>query len=184
MASKGKTDKAIKDANSKGASRHPSNDAGEKAGETTWKYNFSARYGYSAPTKVKGDGFASEAKTTDVTVTVTINVDLPTWDGYSSASPEEQQNWDKYSADLKDHKDGHVEIAEKGATAVGNAIQGTTATGTGKTPAQAVGDAKTKVSQAQQKNSENADAKVKQQSVDYDEKTKHGNIPRKEIQEE
>ncbi len=172
---RGKTaDEAIKDANAVGASRH----ATKEPGETTWKYNFSAGYDYSAPARVKGDGFVSQAETSDVTVTVTVNVDMPKWEDYSSASPEEQQEWDQYGADLKDHEEGHVGMAVKGATQVGKAIQNTTATGKGKTPKQAVNNAKSNVGNAQQQSFNKADASVKQQSVEYDDKTKHGKIPR------
>jgi predicted secreted Zn-dependent protease len=123
----GKTaDDAIKDAGSTGASRHSGGDV--LPGETTWKYDFSAGYEYSAPKKIKGDGFTSEAKTVDVTVTVTINVDTPQWEGYATASPEDQQKWDNYNKALKDHEEGQVEIAVNGATEVGKAVQNTTAT--------------------------------------------------------
>jgi predicted secreted Zn-dependent protease len=45
-----------------------------------------------------------------------LNVDTPEWEGYATASPEEQQAWDSYNNALKDHEEGHVEIAVKGAT--------------------------------------------------------------------
>ena len=173
----GKTaDEAIKDATAKGATRHARGD--KLPGETTWKYTFGAGREWDAPKRAKGGGFAAEVKTTDVTVTATITVDTPEWEGYNTASPGEQQDWDNYSSEIKDHEEGHVDIVVKGATEVGKAVQDTAATGRGRTPQQAVNNAKSNNAKAQQQNFDKADAKVKQQSVEYDEKTKHGKIPR------
>jgi len=177
----GKTaDDAIKDASVKGASRHATGD--KLPGETTWKYVFGAGYARGAPQRAKGGGFVTEAKTTDVTITVTVNVDTPEWEDYAAASPEEQQKWDSYSNDLKDHEEGHVEIAVKGATEVGKAVQDTTATGRGRTPQQSINNAKSNIKKAQDQSYNNARDKVRQQSREYDDKTKRGKIPRKEIQ--
>ena len=115
-------------------------------------------------------------------VTLTVGVDAPEWDGYASASPGEQAQWDSYSINLKDHEEGHVEIATKGATEVGNAVQGSTATGIGKTRRAAGDNAVTNVQKVQQQNFTNADKKVAQQQTDFDTKTQHGKIPRKDLQ--
>lgn len=168
-----------KDAHERGKTQHPGAH-GEAPGLTSWKYKYSAAYKWSAPERVKGDGFKSEAETTSVTVTATITVDTPKWEGYDAAKPEEQQKWDEYGNSLKDHEEGHVEIATKGATEVGKAILDTSATGNGKTPQQAINNAKANIKSAQDQNDRKAETKVAEQSREYDKKTDMGRIPREE----
>jgi predicted secreted Zn-dependent protease len=50
---------------------------------------------------------------TSATVTVGWRITLPHWDGYSSAAPAEQGEWDRFLAALEAHERGHLDLAEQ-----------------------------------------------------------------------
>jgi predicted secreted Zn-dependent protease len=151
---------------------------GGKVGETGWVYDTNVGTSWSAPAKGADGNYTTDIKTTSVDVTVTITVDTPKWEGYDKATPEEQKKWDDSLTQLKDHEEGHVEIATAGGTPVGNAVLGATATGSGKTPQQSIEDAKKNLLSAQTVNYDKARAEVQKQSDTYDQRTQHGKIPR------
>lgn len=76
------------------------NEAGHCGWSMTYEYEDTDRAG-----KPKG-----------LTVTLTIEIELPRWVGRDSAPKAEQREWDRFLAALTRHEDGHREIAERGAT--------------------------------------------------------------------
>lgn len=71
-----------------------------EAGQTTWP----ATFDYQAD----GNGAISSA-----TVTVRRVINLPQWDGYSSAGSAAQAEWDRFSAALQAHETGHSDLVEQ-----------------------------------------------------------------------
>ncbi|MGH9890867.1 MAG: RHS repeat-associated core domain-containing protein [bacterium] len=82
-------------------------------------------------------GVQATTTVVDVEVTVDITVELPDWEGYDQASPEDQQAWGNLESDLANDEFGHVASAVQAAPELGKAIEGTTGTGKGKTPDEA-----------------------------------------------
>jgi RHS repeat-associated protein len=75
-------------------------------------------------------------------------VELPKWDGYDKATPEEQKAWDQSTGQLKAHEAEHESINRAGADALDSALPGTSATATGKSPGPTAAAADNKVKSA------------------------------------
>ena len=74
-----------------------------EAGRCGWKHT----YAY--------DDTDRAGKPRGLTVTLTIEIELPRWVGRDTAPVAEQREWDRFLAALSRHEDGHQEIAQRGA---------------------------------------------------------------------
>ena len=72
--------------------------AQREAAETTWPSTFTASY--------------EDGVITAVTLSCTLNILMPVWPGYSSASAEDKAQWDAFHAALEAHEQGHVDIVK------------------------------------------------------------------------
>ncbi|MDY6834813.1 MAG: DUF922 domain-containing protein [Chloroflexota bacterium] len=117
-----------------------------------------------------------------ITITVTWSIAaqilLPTWDGYGQASDAAKAEWDRYVAALKDHEDGHVQVAEDTLANMSPPPQTTfTATGTGTTPEDAIANAHANMVNVDQQIEQERQRilnKIDQASDQYDKGTDHG----------
>ena len=134
---------------------------------------------YSFDTSSKSIGTTTTVTDTltsaDVNLSVTIT--LPAWDGYSSATPAEQQQWDSLAGGLKDHEDGHKTIAEQGANALDKSLPGTSATGTGNGLPGAQKSAADALGQKVEDKHQGAVQNTQQNQDAYDKRTDHGAKP-------
>jgi RHS repeat-associated protein len=156
--------------------RNPSINKHEQGlpGETAITYNSALRSRTTAPKQTK-DGFSSEASLTEVTVTVKTTVDLPNWEGLSTATPEDQAIWNDYIQALDSHEKEHVEIANQGADDIAKAIAGTPpAVGTAKTQKAAQDAATNNLKSAVQKNYDAANQATIEKQKQLDVETDHG----------
>jgi predicted secreted Zn-dependent protease len=96
------------------------------------------------------------------------------WDGYDSASPEEQKQWDSLMGGLQDHENGHKDIAEKGANDLDKSLPGTSAKGTGKNLPGAKKDADAKLKDAVTDKQKKTVNDTQAKSEKYDQKTEGG----------
>jgi len=71
----------------------------EEAGKTTWQVSYTYQQG--------DDGNISS-----VDFTCALFIEMPYWSTYSSATAEEQAEWDRFYAALDAHEQGHVQIAQ------------------------------------------------------------------------
>jgi RHS repeat-associated protein len=108
----------------------------------------------------------------DVNLSVTIT--LPKWDGYSSASPEEQKQWDSLTGNLQDHEKGHQDIAEKNADSLDKSLPGTKASGTSDTVPDATKKADSALGDTLHDKQNTTVDNTRQQQQTYDKKTNHG----------
>jgi len=72
--------------------------ANREAAETTWPCSLSADH---------EDGVITSA-----TISCTLNITMPVWTGYSSATAEAKAQWDAFQTALEAHEQGHVDIAK------------------------------------------------------------------------
>ena len=134
-------------------------------------YPFDYSYKTSGTTTTVTDTLTSA----DVNLSVTIT--LPTWDGYSSASPAEQKQWDSLAGGLKEHEDGHKTIAEQGAAALDKSLPGTTGTGTGNSLPGAQKSADAALGQQVSDKHQDAVTTTQKNQDSYDSRTNHGAQP-------
>jgi len=134
-------------------------------------YTFDYSYKTSGTTTTVTDTLTSA----DVNLSVTIT--LPTWDGYSSASPAEQKQWDSLAGGLKEHEDGHKTIAEQGAAALDKSLPGTTGTGTGNSLPGAQKSADAALGQQVSDKHQDAVTTTQKNQDSYDSRTNHGAQP-------
>jgi predicted secreted Zn-dependent protease len=71
----------------------------EEAGKTTWQVSYTYQPG-------------DDGNIASVEFTCAFAIEMPVWSGYSSATPEEQAEWDRFYAALDAHEQGHVQIAQ------------------------------------------------------------------------
>jgi len=114
---------------------------------------------------------------TDVTVTVTATVSVPTWIAPAGAAPGEQQTFDTAKASLEKHEQGHVEIAKQGGQALEKKVMNTVGTGQGPTQGQAKANAKADLGRKAETAQRQQRATTAKKQKDYDEKTEHGKKP-------
>jgi RHS repeat-associated protein len=105
--------------------------SGEFGGMTNSHMDFT--YQFSRTPSQNGDSsFTVKDTVTSDTITLKQTVDLPKWDGYDKASPEEQKAWDDSVGKLQSHETDHENINRAGADALDKALPGTSASATGK----------------------------------------------------
>jgi hypothetical protein len=135
---------------------------------------------FSAPREAPG-GYEADATTSTVIVNATITVHMPKWAGYSSASPEEQQKWNKQMEVIRDHEEGHVQIFTEGVQAAAAALTTVKATGAGRTPTGAQQNASAIVQSRQTAVFGIAGLRTNDRTRNYDKITQHGIIPRSSV---
>ena len=118
-------DEALANANS-----HSFGSSGDHAGLTTPTMTWHTDTSYSSQT-TSGSVTVTTTVTSD-TITLDQNVQLPHWDGYSKASPEDQKTWDEAVDKLQGHETDHEDINRAAADALDKSLPGTTSTATGK----------------------------------------------------
>jgi RHS repeat-associated protein len=112
------------------ANKHFSTPDGDHAGMTTANQSWSTSTSW---TSTQSNGNITVTTTvTDDTITINQNVQLPQWDGYSQASPDEQKAWDTAVGQLQGHETQHEDINRAGADALDKSLPGTKASATGK----------------------------------------------------
>lgn len=105
--------------------------SGEFGGMTTSHTDFT--YQFSRTPSQNGDSsFTVKDTVTSDVVTLKQTVELPKWDGYDKATPEEQKAWDASVGKLQGHETDHENINRAGADALDKALPGTSASATGK----------------------------------------------------
>jgi RHS repeat-associated protein len=112
------------------ANAHSFGSSGDHAGLTTPTMTWHTDTSYSYQT-TNGNVTVTTTVTSD-TITLNQNVQLPQWDGYSKASPDEQKTWDDAVSKLQGHETDHEDINRAGADALDKSLPGTTSTATGK----------------------------------------------------
>jgi len=112
------------------ANGHSFGGSGDHAGLTTPTMTWHTDTSYSYQT-TNGNVTVTTTVTSD-TITLNQNVQLPQWDGYSKASPDEQKTWDDAVSKLQGHETDHEDINRAGADALDKSLPGTTSTATGK----------------------------------------------------
>jgi RHS repeat-associated protein len=103
-------------------------EAGRTSSTQTFTYNTNWN---AAPSS--GGNLSVTTTVTDDTIQLNQNVQLPQWDGYSSASPADQKAWDQSVGQLQQHETDHENINKAGADALDKSLPGTSASATGKT---------------------------------------------------
>ncbi len=155
--------------------------SGKARGETDWG-SFHATYKTKWTSHASGGKTTAKDTVTDAHVTTDVTVTTPTWTGKDQAPADQQQQWDSLVGGLKDHEQGHVEIVQKNVDQVQNDLNGTTGQGTGQTQKDALNQADQNTQTNVNNKLSDAENKTQQQSDAYDERTKHGEIPRNQQQ--
>ncbi len=154
------------------ANSHSFGSNADHAGMTTADQKWSTKTSW---TSKASDGNVT-VTTTVTSDTITLNqvVQLPKWDGYSKASPEDQKTWDNAVTNLQNHETEHEDINRAGADALDKSLPGTTSTAAGK-------DLDATVKASQNNNNDAVQAKVdannqatQQQHEQLDKCTNHG----------
>ena len=97
----------------------------------------------------------SLGRLTSAAVTVRMRVTMPHWTGYHSAPLEEQDEWTRFCAALRDHEQSHLELVRRHLTDVDRQLVGNSVT-------------------AAERSWEQALARLKSASQAYDGETDHG----------
>lgn len=104
------------------------------------------------------DGTNRNGTAAGLTVHLTITIRLPHWVEREQASHAERDEWDRFLAALRDHEEGHKQIARAGARALEERLRQTQAS-----------DLQTAFDEEQ--------AKIQAQSDAYDRANDHGRKP-------
>jgi RHS repeat-associated protein len=112
------------------ANSHSFGSSGDHAGLTSSSQSWSTNTSYTYQT-TDANVTVTTTVTSD-TITLNQNVQLPQWDGYSKASPEDQKTWDDATSKLQGHETDHENINRAGADALDKSLPGTTSSATGK----------------------------------------------------
>ena len=105
--------------------------SGDFAGQTNANMSFTYQFSRT-PSENADSSFTVKDTVTSDTITLNQTVELPKWDGYDKASPEEQKAWDDSVGKLQSHETDHENINRAGADALDKALPGTSASATGK----------------------------------------------------
>jgi RHS repeat-associated protein len=147
--------------------------------------NSVGRPGSGKAKKVKG-GFEVTENPFSPTVNATITVYLPRWTGYDSATQAERGDWDKMMADLRDHEEGHVDIATQEANKTAKQLAGAlpasrtfiSKSGTSEGITAAISRRYSRANQVVA----DGHARFRARNRNYDVLTGHGMIPRSSVQ--
>ena len=134
-------------------------------------------YNFSYTSTTNGSSATVTDTLTSADVNLTVTTTLPTWDGYSTASATEQNQWNQLAGGLSDHEQGHKDIAEQGANALDKSLPGTQATGTGKTVPDAQSSANAALGDKVQEKQQGTVNNTQAQQNAYDQRTDHGAKP-------
>jgi predicted secreted Zn-dependent protease len=97
-----------------------------------------SRVGPVGETGIRGDGYTEyriawrfsmtlkddTCRAQDVEVDLDVVMKLPRWQPPAGASAELHDTWKRFSADLREHEDGHLRIARSAAKAVKRRLKG------------------------------------------------------------
>jgi hypothetical protein len=141
---------------------------------TSWEYSYPGIQGDLSTSTSGGSTTAAVSVPANVQVRVTTTVQIPNWTGYSSASSQDKAKWDQFKDDLRNHEQGHVNIANNGITTVRNALLSAKSTATANSKQAAITQAAAGFHAALQRAFAEGMAVVQARSDFYDLTTAHG----------
>jgi RHS repeat-associated protein len=149
--------------------------AGGYSGMTTPALSWSVQSSWNSTPAAGGEVNVTSTVTSD-TITLNQTVQLPQWDGYSKASPEDQKTWDTQVGQLKDHETQHEDINRAGADALDKSLPGTQASATGAKLDPTVKASQNNLNGAVQQKVDSSQAATGQKQQQLDKDTDHGKM--------